>query len=106
MAYTPIAHACAYANRPRLLTRKVLVKLIERLKLSVLISEKVPLNKPRECLRSLVFHVLGRRHGKYIVEFFQGSLLGFRYPEEDHYQGSNVEPTTDIISLIGLGNWD
>jgi hypothetical protein len=50
--------------------------------------------------------VLGRRHGKHIVEFLQGSLLGFWYPEEDHYQGSNVEPTTAIISLIGLNNWD
>lgn len=28
MAYTPIAQACAYANCPRLLARKVLVKLI------------------------------------------------------------------------------
>ena len=77
MAYTPIAQACAYANCPRLLARKVLVKLTEWLKPSVLISKNVPLNKPRECLRSLVLHVLDRRHGKHIVEFFQGSLLGF-----------------------------
>lgn len=77
MAHTPIAHAYAYANCPHLLARKVLVKLIERLKLSVLISKNVPLNKPRECLRSPVLHVLSRRDGKYIVKFFQGSLLRF-----------------------------
>ena len=95
-----------HSDCARLLARKVLVKLMERLKLSVLISKNVPLDKPRECLRSQVLHVLGRRHGKHIVEFFQGSLLGFWYPKEDHYQGSNVEPTTVVISLIGLNNWD
>ncbi len=55
--------------------------------MSILLTEDIALDPPREDLEHLVSHMLACGDSKDVIEFFKGTLLGLRDPDEDHDEG-------------------
>jgi hypothetical protein len=64
---------------------------IERFQLRITLPQHPSFEPPRRSFTSLVGDELLARDGEDVVELFQGPLLGFRYKEEDHDEGANIE---------------
>jgi hypothetical protein len=76
------------------------VEVIERLKLGIFLEKYPALDPPRQRLTELVLNELGSGETKYVVKFLQSSLFSFRYPEEDHHQGNDVETGVQAESTL------
>lgn len=78
------------------------IELVQGFELSVLLAEDVSTEEVRQDLEDLVVHVSGCGDSKDIVEFLKGTLLCFRNPEINHYQGKDVQATVFVSNELGF----
>lgn len=68
-----------------------MIHVIQRLELSILSLQDIPLEPPRRSLAGLVRDELLARHREDIVKFLERPLLGFRDEEENHHERADVQ---------------
>jgi hypothetical protein len=68
----------------------VVVEGVERFEDGIFLHEDPSVDPVWEGLGHLVAHVCACGDGENVVEFFEGALLGFGNPEEDHDESDDV----------------
>ena len=84
-----VLHVVQYSHL--LVSSHCTIEVVERLQLGILSEEHVALEPPGQCFGKLVLGVHTSGYSKDVVQFFERTLLGLGYEQEDKTQGSNIK---------------